>query len=82
MSEDEISDSEAASLDTAIERRAVSDRRRLSLRTFLQGGLTPRRRDGRRDGEHEHLKKGPKAGQSGEFLAGQRHGVCRVQFGN
>ena len=55
MSEDEISDSQAASLDTDSERRAVRDRRRLSLRTFLQGGLTPRRRSGRRDGEHEHL---------------------------
>ena len=55
MSEDEISDSQAASLDTVSERRAVRDRRRLSLRTFLQGSLTPRRRDGRRDGEHEHL---------------------------
>ena len=55
MSEDEISDSEAASPDTVIERCAVSDRRRLSLRTFVQSGLTPRRRGGRRDGEHEHL---------------------------
>ncbi len=55
MSEDEISDSQAASLDTVSERRAVCDRRRLTLRTFLQGGFTPRRRGGRRDGEHEHL---------------------------
>ena len=55
MSENEISDSEAASLDTVSERRAVGDRRRLSLRTFVQSGLTPRRRGGRRDGEHEHL---------------------------
>jgi hypothetical protein len=55
VSEDEISDSEAAGPDTVIERRAVSDRRRLSLRTFVQSGLTPRRRGGRRDGEHEHL---------------------------
>jgi len=55
VSEDEISDSQAASLDTVTERRAVHDRRRLSLRTFLQSGLTPRRRGGRRNGEHEHL---------------------------
>ena len=55
MSEDEVNDLGTASLDTVIERRAVRDRRRLSLRTFLRSGLTPRRRDGRRDGEHEHL---------------------------
>jgi hypothetical protein len=30
------------------DRRRVDDRRRLTLRTFLQGGLTPRRRAGRR----------------------------------
>jgi hypothetical protein len=36
------------------ERRAGPDRRRTSLRSFLQGGLTPRRRAGRRAGEH-HL---------------------------
>jgi hypothetical protein len=30
------------------------DRRRMSLRSFLQGGITPRRRGGRRAGEH-HL---------------------------
>lgn len=36
------------------ERRKASDRRRISLRSFLQGGLTPRRRTGRRAGEH-HL---------------------------
>ena len=36
------------------ERRAKStDRRALTLRTLLTGGLKPRRRDGRRAGEHE-----------------------------
>jgi hypothetical protein len=37
-----------------IERRSGSDRRHTSLRSFLKGGLTPRRRAGRRAGEH-HL---------------------------
>jgi hypothetical protein len=34
------------------ERRHGHDRRRTTLRTFFKGGLTPRRRDGRRAGEH------------------------------
>lgn len=38
-----------------IERRGGCDRRALSLRTFLQGGLTPRRRGGRRRGETHAL---------------------------
>ena len=33
------------------ERREGYDRRRTTLRTFMQGGLTPRRRSGRRTGE-------------------------------
>jgi len=33
------------------ERRGGYDRRRLSARSFFQGGLTPRRRSGRRAGE-------------------------------
>lgn len=37
-----------------IERRVSSDRRHTTLRSFLQGGVTPRRRRGRRAGEH-HL---------------------------
>ena len=37
-----------------VERRRGGDRRRLTLRTFLQGGFTPRRRGGRRAGE-QHL---------------------------
>ena len=37
-----------------VERRLGSDRRRTTLRSFLRGGLTPRRRGGRRAGEH-HL---------------------------
>jgi hypothetical protein len=37
-----------------VERRSGSDRRQLTLRSFLRGGLTPRRRNGRRAGEH-HL---------------------------
>ena len=36
------------------ERRLGLDRRRTTLRSFLKGGFTPRRRDGRRVGEH-HL---------------------------
>jgi uncharacterized protein DUF5658 len=36
------------------ERRLAADRRRLTLRTFLQSGFTPRRRGGRRAGE-QHL---------------------------
>jgi hypothetical protein len=36
------------------ERRTSDDRRRTTLRTFLQSGFTPRRRGGRRAGEH-HL---------------------------
>ena len=38
----------------SIERRRGGDRRRVTLRTFLQGGFTPRRRGGRRAGE-QHL---------------------------
>ena len=34
-----------------VERRREGDRRRLTLRSFLQGGLNPRRRGGRRAGE-------------------------------
>lgn len=37
-----------------VERRRGPDRRRLTLKTFLRGGLTPRRRGGRRAGE-QHL---------------------------
>ena len=37
-----------------VERRTQPDRRDTSLRSFLQGGLTPRRRRGRRAGE-QHL---------------------------
>ena len=37
-----------------LERRRSGDRRRLTLRTFFQGGFTPRRRSGRRAGE-QHL---------------------------
>lgn len=36
------------------ERRSGADRRRLSMRSFLRGGLTPRRRSGRRADE-QHL---------------------------
>lgn len=38
----------------AAERRRGPDRRRLTLRSFLRGGVTPRRRGGRRAGE-QHL---------------------------
>jgi hypothetical protein len=38
----------------AVERRVASDRRRTSLQSFVTGGFKPRRRTGRRAGEH-HL---------------------------
>jgi hypothetical protein len=38
-----------------VERRSGYDRRRLTLRTFVQGGMTPRRRGGRRCDEQESL---------------------------
>jgi hypothetical protein len=41
-------------LAEVVDRRAGPDRRRTNLRTFLQGGLTPRRRAGRR-GDEQHL---------------------------
>src|SRR5687768_5342317 len=49
-------DAVAAGLSAAVyvERRSGIDRRRMTLRSFLRGGLTPRRRGGRRAGEH-HL---------------------------
>src|SRR5688572_8478980 len=37
-----------------VERRRGGDRRQMTLRSFIQGGLTPRRRGGRRAGE-QHL---------------------------
>jgi len=40
--------------DVFVERRLGGDRRHLTWRSFLQGGLTPRRRGGRRAGE-QHL---------------------------
>jgi Domain of unknown function (DUF5658) len=40
--------------DLCVERRGGPDRRRLTLRSFLQGGVTPRRRNGRRADE-QHL---------------------------
>ena len=39
----------------ALDRRQAADRRRLTLRTFIQGGLTPRRRGGRRVHEQDAL---------------------------
>jgi hypothetical protein len=41
-------------ITVGIERRRGPDRRRVSLRSFLQGGITPRRRGGRRADE-QHL---------------------------
>lgn len=41
--------------DEGIERRGGYDRRELSMQTFMQGGLTPRRRHGRRSGESHAL---------------------------
>jgi hypothetical protein len=44
----------AAGLNAEVytERRGGVDRRRLTLGSFVRGGVTPRRRDGRRAGEH------------------------------
>ncbi len=36
-----------------MERRSVRERRRLTIRTFLQSCFTPRRRDGRREHEYD-----------------------------
>ena len=55
MSEEEHSGLDVTDSDAAIERRGVLDRRRFTLRTIIQGSLTPRRRAGRRDDEHEGL---------------------------
>lgn len=46
---------EAADSDSAVERRDVRDRRQFTMRTIVQGSITPRRRAGRRDDEHEGL---------------------------
>jgi hypothetical protein len=43
-----------ADLDVRVERRHGVERRRLTLGSFLRGGITPRRRNGRRSGE-QHL---------------------------
>lgn len=40
--------------DLTLERRCAEDRRYVSLRSFLKGGVSPRRRSGRRAGE-QHL---------------------------
>ena len=45
----------ADALALAPDRRRRIDRRSLSLRTFLQGCITPRRRDNRRGNEYEGL---------------------------
>jgi hypothetical protein len=45
----------ADALALAPERRTRIERRSLSLRTFLQGSVTPRRRDNRRGSEFEGL---------------------------
>lgn len=50
-----MQDAPKAIIEDLIERRSGYDRRSLSVRTFLQGGLTPRRRSGRRDGEGHAL---------------------------
>jgi len=41
--------------DLAIDRRVGGDRRRTTCRTVIQGGVTPRRRRGRRAGECEGM---------------------------
>lgn len=49
---DLVDDGSAAA--PAVERRVGPDRRRTTIGSFLKGGFTPRRRGGRRAGEH-HL---------------------------
>ena len=39
-------------VEVDVERRGGVDRRRLTFGSFVRGGVTPRRRDGRRAGEH------------------------------
>lgn len=46
---------ESAILDLGPDRRTCIDRRKLSLRTFIQGSLTPRRRQNRRGHEADGL---------------------------
>ena len=55
MSDDEHGGMAATDNDATIERRDVGDRRQFTLWTIIQGSLTPRRRAGRRDDEHEGL---------------------------
>ncbi len=43
----------SAPLYTEVERRRSADRRRLTFRTFLRSGVTPRRRSGRRRGDRD-----------------------------
>jgi hypothetical protein len=47
-------DRAALVMDVTVDRRRGADRRRLTLGSFLRGGLTPRRRNGRRADE-QHL---------------------------
>ena len=54
MSEEEPTDVQVPPMDSPVDRR-IDDRRRLTLRTFFQSGLTPRRRGGRRSEDHESL---------------------------
>ena len=50
-----VQEPQAVAAEYGVERRTGYDRRALSARTFFQGGLTPRRRRGRRQGEHHSL---------------------------
>jgi hypothetical protein len=50
-----VQQARTATSTASIERRSGHDRRSLSMRTFLQGGLTPRRRNGRRANEHHSI---------------------------
>jgi len=50
-----VSEARVIFADQEIERRRGYDRRELSFRTFMQGGLTPRRRCGRRSDENHAL---------------------------
>lgn len=50
-----MADGMTETADAVVCRRLRTERRSLSMRTFLQSGLTPRRRDNRRGAEYEGL---------------------------
>ncbi len=46
---------QSAPLNTGVERRRFPERRRLTFRTLLRSGVTPRRRNGRRRGDSDGI---------------------------